>query len=275
MGRLSGYATEFARAVLLALKRFTRSLLQVVRSSANGIFPPIGIVSVVVLTALTAGVPTWGTKRQFWPFYIFIISGLLFGRFLWKTPREKYGAIFVRTFGWLPVFLGALSYGYWYWYASLLGRSPDPNFFHAAAEVLPVLLLATVVDVRRTKDLESKQLVLPIAAVFLGELSALNALAFGNAGANDFAAVASSFVSSIVALVLAVMADLAPSAAHELETVHIPSGPAPVEAATMERSTSNQSGLTPRAPVTDGPTAAPTGGSRHTHEGGSVIDPQH
>jgi hypothetical protein len=129
MGRLSGYATEFARAVLLALKRFTRSLLQVVRSSANGIFPPIGIVSVVVLTALTAGVPTWGTKRQFWPFYIFIISGLLFGRFLWKTPREKYGAIFVRTFGWLPVFLGALSYGYWYWYASLLGRSPDQISF--------------------------------------------------------------------------------------------------------------------------------------------------
>jgi hypothetical protein len=275
MGRLSGYARELERTVLLALKRFKPSLLQAVRSSAKGIFPPIGILSIVALTVLTVGVPTWGTKRQFWPLYLFIISGFLFVRFLWKTPREKYGTIFVSTFGWLPVFMGALSYGYWYWYARVMGGVPDANFFHAAAEVLPVLLLATVVDVRRTKDLEGKQLVLPIAAVFLGELSALNALAFGNAGASDFAAVASSFVTSIVALVLAVIADLAPSASHEFETLQRPSRPAPAEADAMERSASNQSSSTPRPPVTDGPPAAPTSGPRLTRGGDSVIDPQH
>jgi len=79
-------------------------------------------------------------------------------------------------------------------------------------------------------DLEGKQLVLPIAAVFLGELAALNALAFGNAGPTDFAAVASSFVTSIVALILAVMADLAPSAGDEHEAAKRPSYPARVNA---------------------------------------------
>jgi hypothetical protein len=58
----------------------------------------------------------------------------------------------------------------------------------------------------------------PIAAVFLGELAALNVLAFGDAGPADFAAVASRFVVAIVALVVAVMADLAP-AGDEHETV--------------------------------------------------------
>jgi hypothetical protein len=77
--------------------------------------------------------------------------------------------------------------------------------------VLPVLLLAAVVDVRRSQTLESKGLVLPIIAVFLGEVAALNSLAFGNSGPEDFAAVASSLVSTTFALLLAVMADFTES----------------------------------------------------------------
>jgi len=71
-----------------------------------------------------------------------------------------------------------------------------------------VLLLAAVTDVRRTRQLKSSQLGLPIVAVFLGDISALNALAFSYAGSNDFAAVASSLVSPTVALVLAVLPGL-------------------------------------------------------------------
>jgi hypothetical protein len=45
--------------------------------------------------------------------------------------------------------------------------------------------------------------------VFIREITALNALAFGKAGSTDFVAVASFLVSGTVALILAVMADLA------------------------------------------------------------------
>jgi hypothetical protein len=225
VGRLSTATYQLARTVLLMAKKLMRFLLQAVRHPAKGLFPPVGILSILALTLLTVGIPFGRAIVHLWPLAIFTVCGIVLVLILYRTPRERYNAIFTNTFGWLPVFLGALSYGYWYWYASQRG-DPGPDFFHAAAEVLPLLLLAAVVDVRRAEHLQSKQLVLPIVAVFLGEIAALNALAFGGAGPYDFAAVASSFVSSIVALVLAVMADIAPSSGHEAETMQTSSDPA-------------------------------------------------
>ena len=66
---------------------------------------------------------------------------------------------------------------------------------------------------------------LPVAAVFLGELAALNALAFGDQGAVQFAAVSSSLVVSAVALILAVMADMAPFPGAGMQGT--PASPAP------------------------------------------------
>ncbi len=206
---LLGHARRLMRVLHNTSKKLMKIGSQAIKHPAKGIFPPIGLIAVIALTVATVGIPTPGAAKKLWPIYIFAVVAAIIGYLLWSIPRNKYSAIFASTFGWLPVTLGALSYGFWYWYAT--GQdSPEAEFFHAAADVLPVLLLAAVVDVRRTKELQSKQLVLPIIAVFLGETSALNALAFGNAGPSDFAAVASSLVSTIVALVLAVMADLAP-----------------------------------------------------------------
>ena len=188
------------------VKRPSVGAIKLARRSARGIFPPIGLLSVLALALLTANLSAWGANKRYWPYYLFLACGLTVGILLWRTPRKRYSTIFANTFGWLPVFLGAASYKYWSWYAH--GDVPGEEFFHAAAEVLPVLLLAAIIDVRRTRYLESKQLVLPIAAVFLGELAALNVLAFGNAGSGDFAAVSSSLVVAIVALILAVMADV-------------------------------------------------------------------
>jgi hypothetical protein len=232
MNRLLVHVRGLLRSFLQAGKSLGHTLVQAARSPGKGIFPPIGIVSVLVLAILTVGLPNGGSG--YWPLYLFFATALIFGGLLWKIPPKEYSNRFVDFFGWLPVFLGLLSYGYWYWYASLAGDSPDSTFFHAAADVLPILLLATVVDVRRTRDLAGKQLVLPIAAVFLGELAALNALAFGNAGPADFAAVASSFVTSIVALVLAVLSDIAPPTGDEREGSSGSSLQASVKADTKE-----------------------------------------
>jgi hypothetical protein len=231
--RLSRHARRLTHSLRDTSKRLIEVTTQAAKHPVRGIFPPIGLLAIFALTVATVGIPEPGTAKKLWPIYVFAIVGVIIGCLLWSIPRDRYSSIFASTFGWLPVVLGALSYGFWYWYASQLGGAPGSDFFHAAADVLPVLLLAAVVDVRRAKELQSKQLVLPIIAVFLGEISALNALAFGDAGSSDFAAVASSLVSSIVALVLAVMADLAPSAGQDTQTVQRPA-PTPLEAQTEE-----------------------------------------
>jgi hypothetical protein len=217
--RLLKAAYQFACAVLSASRKLILFLLRPARPLVRGLFPPLGIVSLLLVAWWTVGLPTGRALERVWPAVVFVILAVIFGLFLYRTSRERLDALFANTFGWLPVFLGALSYWYWVWYAHQIGGFPRTEFFLASAEVLPVLLLAAVVDVRRTQRLQSNQLILPITAVFLGELAALNALAFGNAGPYDFAAVASSFVSSIVALVLAVMADIVASDAHESEIV--------------------------------------------------------
>jgi hypothetical protein len=220
-------AFERTRPRRRATKRSLRIISKAARPLVKGLFPGLGLLSILALTVGTVGVPTGARFAGLWPLAAFTVVAICLVWFLYRTSRETQDAIFANVFGWLPVFLAALSYLYWHWYATQQGGTIDSEFFLASAEVLPILLLATVVDVRRTERLESRQLVLPVVAVFLGELAALNALAFGGPGPDDFAAVASSFVSSTVALVLAVMANVDPSANHAAEAVRESSGNAP------------------------------------------------
>jgi hypothetical protein len=201
--------TRFPKRVHSSALTKGRELTQKIRMLGMNAFQPIGIVSILILTAITIG-PPWDSNARTLPISICMVFGIIFGVLLWKIPRERYSAIFANIFGWLPVTLGTVSYPFWYWYAK--NQEIGGEFFHAAADILPVLLLATVIDVRRTNELEGKQLVPPIAAVFLGELASLNALAFSDSDMTaNFAATSSSLVVATFALVIAVMADLGTS----------------------------------------------------------------
>lgn len=172
----------------------------------------IGVIAILILALLTIGPPWDDSSSNAIPIYIIVAIGFCLAYPLWKVSRRRYSAQFSNIFGWLPVTLGTLSYPFWYWYADNYGENIGGEFFHASADILPVLLLATIVDVGRTNELEGKQLVPPIAAVFLGELAALNALAFTDTNqVPNFAAVSASLVAATFALVIAVMADLSPS----------------------------------------------------------------
>ena len=176
----------------------------------------IGIISTLILAGLTVGLTSTISTARLWPIALFLGLGTITGLILIGIPREKYPDVYFKTFGWLPVSLGLLSYPFWYWYSDQPHIVPASQFFEISAQVLPVLLLAAVIDVRRSESLESHQLLLPIIAVFLGEIAALNVLAFSepepggrfDATPGDFAAVAASLFSTIFALVLAVLADL-------------------------------------------------------------------
>jgi hypothetical protein len=157
-----------------------------------------------------------------WPVIVFVAIGIAGGGVLVAVPREKYGALFAKHFGWLPITVGLATYPLMYWAASRLDIEPASQFFEISAQVLPVILLAAVIDVRRSRSLKSYQLALPIFVVFLGETAALNILAFGEngngrhlqAGAADFAVVAASLASTVAALLFAVLADVEENDSH-------------------------------------------------------------
>jgi len=198
-------SVDFLAQVGRALTTFS---FQLIKKPMKGLFPPIGVVAILTLAVLTVGTPRGITYA---PFYIFLAMSIVAGALIWTVPRETFQHIFPNIFGWLPVVVGVASWPYWYWYCTFAPpRVPNVGFFETAAQVLPVLLLATVIDVRRTQELKSGQLVLPIIAVFLGELDALDAIAFSSADATPsaFAVVAASLVTSIAALILAVLADI-------------------------------------------------------------------
>jgi hypothetical protein len=172
----------------------------------------IGVLAVLLLAWWTVGIGSLKGTRSPWQFVVVLTVGIALGLTVILIPREQYLLLFRRHFGWIPVALGTLSYWYWLWYTG--GGSVDVGFFETAAQVLPVLLLAAVVEVRQASILKTHQLALPIIAVFLGEVAALNEAGF-QTGATaegrvpaDFAVVASSLVTAVAALIMAVLADL-------------------------------------------------------------------
>lgn len=172
----------------------------------------IGTVAVLWLGWGALGIGQFKKAGDLWQGWIVLLAGILVGFVVIFTPRERYRVMFAEHFGWAPVTIGALSYWYWKWYTGSTPASSD--FFNTAAQVLPVLLLAAVVDVRRSTILKSSQLALPVLAVFLGEMSALSESGFYSTNVKyagvttDFAVVSASLVTAVVALLMALLADL-------------------------------------------------------------------
>jgi hypothetical protein len=172
----------------------------------------IGILAVLSFGWWAFGLGTFKRGGDLWQGAAILIGGIVLGVIIIATPRERYREIFANHFGWIPVSIGAVSYWYWKWYGG--ADVVDSSFFDTAAQVLPILLLAAVVDVRRSMILKSSQLALPMIAIFLGEMTALNESAFSSRMTrygsvnSDFAVVSASLVIAIVALFMAILADL-------------------------------------------------------------------
>lgn len=133
-------------------------------------------------------------------FALFVLGVFFFGR---RMARD----IFARHFEWVPAVAGVVSYPFWLWYSNKLG-DVNVNFFESSAQVLPVVLLSVVIDVRRSTSLNSRQLLVPIVIVILGEIIALDSTAFeqGSRAHESFALVCSALITAVVALLFAVLA---------------------------------------------------------------------
>jgi hypothetical protein len=104
-------------------------------------------------------------------------------------------AVFVATFIYMPLLVGAVSYPFWYSFALQIGEI-DHSFYEVSAQINPVLLLAILVDVRRCRSLESQDLLGTIVALIGGEIVALYGAAGAPIGRPGYATVSASLTGS-------------------------------------------------------------------------------
>lgn len=160
-----------------------------------------GAAAVLVFLALSMG-----RHVLAWQPAVIVAFGLLLAILAMVVPRATWASLFQRHFGWAPAVVGLATYPFWYFYGH--AESLGSGYFDAAAQVLPLLLLAAILDVRRSHSLDGYQLITPMLVVLIGEMSALGAIAFqSQVNQRNFAVVAASIVTAVVALVFAVLAD--------------------------------------------------------------------
>lgn len=105
---------------------------------------------------------------------------------------------------WFAVACGAVSIPYLMWFAA--ENTINPEFFTASAQVIPVLLVALLVDVSRSEATRTRTLVWVIVYAFTGAAVALTSEASpGNEGSAAFAIVASSIIALAFSLILTIL----------------------------------------------------------------------
>jgi hypothetical protein len=167
-----------------------------------------GAAAVLMFLALSLA-----AKLLDWQSAAIVLFGLILCTVAASIPRSIWAALFRRHFVWMPSVVGLVTWPFWYWYANT--QQLRDAYFEVSAQVLPVLLLAAVIDVRRSRHLRSDQLLSPLLVILIGEMTAIGAIAYtSQVNARNFAVVAAATVTAIVALAFAILADV-----EETETV--------------------------------------------------------
>jgi hypothetical protein len=118
--------------------------------------------------------------------------------------------LFVLAFPYMPMIVGAISYPIWLSFAFDIGEI-ERGFYEVTAQVIPVVLLAITIDVRRSRHLESEDLVVTIALLIMGEVVALFNAAGAHTGSLGYASVGAALTVGFVALVMGLIADYEPT----------------------------------------------------------------
>lgn len=127
--------------------------------------------------------------------------------FLTAMARDVLQRLFLQAFGWFPALLGICVFYVTRTHFWDNGNLPKIGFFEISAQVLPVIILTSVVEVNVTEKLGSEQLLLPLIVSIFGEIACLRICA--NPGAIDArssATVISAFTAASITLVMGVAA---------------------------------------------------------------------
>jgi hypothetical protein len=103
-----------------------------------------------------------------------VVSALTY--LLFTIPSDRWRDVMFENLGYLSLAVLTVGTFYFGWYAA--GHAINGNFFATVAQVLPVLLLAALLDTRQRRPLHDHQVVLYVFSVAWGEFASLTALAF-------------------------------------------------------------------------------------------------
>jgi len=165
---------------------------------------PLIWITVETLHALVLGFPWFSDPTL-------TIGAALAGALTWFfafSRREDLVELFVPAFWVAPILGGAITFPIWFSFASRIDEVQG-SFFEVSAQIVPVLLLAITIDVRRSRSLESHELVLTIVILIIGEAVALYHAAGAEWDTGGYAVVSTSLTTGFIALVMALISDYA------------------------------------------------------------------
>ena len=128
--------------------------------------------------------------------------------FVLATPPKRLAKLELSGYKLAPVVMGSLGGLYFFWYATTTAVEIPGAIFEVTAQIIPVLILATIVDARRAHRIATEDVVGALAFLILGEIMAL----FGimTQTAPIFGLVCGALTAGFAALILSVLAEGAP-----------------------------------------------------------------
>jgi hypothetical protein len=126
---------------------------------------------------------------------------------LYFIPNERWARLVAPNFGFVAVVSMVVSYFFWRWYAGSRDAEPASDFYTTTAQILPVLLLAALIDARQTRNANRWQAASYFAVIGIGEFEALLASAFDVRvrSAITFAQVAAAVTGAMAGLMCALL----------------------------------------------------------------------
>lgn len=135
-----------------------------------------------------------------------IVAGLMW--FVYFTPQEALAHIALRRYEVLPMITGFVAFGFFYSPTPMDQRDIPGSFFEVTSQIIPVLILVTIVDVRRNIRLHKDRILPTLVVLTTGEFTALAGIVFPS-GAN-LAFVFAVLVAGFCALFLSILSDYTP-----------------------------------------------------------------
>lgn len=167
---------------------------------------------VALLVAYVGAVIRWSHATPLtWP--VSAMGALVFASvaYLWQLQPGEWLNKLYPNFGLISLAAGAVTLPFWWeyrrvYFASAAQGGTQDEFFATIAAVLPILLLATTVDLRQSRAVETYQIAFFVMSVAFGEFACLFSLSYDFRQPYQFGIASSSMVAAFVGLAICLFA---------------------------------------------------------------------
>ncbi len=125
--------------------------------------------------------------------------------FIIFTPATRLAELSRRYYASAPFCFGVVGAFYFWWYASAAPLEVSGAVFEVTAQIIPVLILTAIVDVRRANRIATEEVLFTLGILIQGEVMAI--LGIMTQSAIRFGLVCGALTTGFTALTLSVLAE--------------------------------------------------------------------